>query len=328
MRFLKFIFSLLAICIAIAIFFEYAFRKSTTVPDYLFGVYYSKINTIETIYIGNSHVGVFTDIYPDSASTSGNMSIGGQDIFRMYTVLKTLVPKTKNLKRVYMGLDYDLVGYNQVKNGDEHYDMVYYPYTGEMYNNTLTNKVLSKSNFFKADRDFFGLLFPAKKKKKPVFIPVASTPTASTTATTSTSTTTDTTKTTVSQPTALPHKTLDPFMCKKRAQEHTLLKYKEKWIPENLQFLENIIKICKANNVELIFFNPPKSDCYRSSSWPKTVETGKHLIDSFTTANKVPYLDYYNDPTFNDDLFVDFDHLNPTGARILLDKFEQHPSLP
>ena len=221
-----------------------------------------------------------------------------------------------------MGLDYDLVGYNQVKNGDEHYDREYYPYTGEMYNDNLTNRLMSKSSFFRANRDMSYLFFGPKKKKPVNFIPITSSSPA-----TATDTVTKVDAPAAASPQAqapAPHKKLDPFMCRKRAEEHTLLKYKEKYIPENLNYLKTIVDVCQKHNVELIFFNPPKTECYKGSSNKKNVANAKHIIDSFVTANKLVYLDVYNDPAFNDDLFVVFDHLNPQGTVILGDKLAAH----
>lgn len=319
MRFAKFILLWLVICVSVAAVLEYAYRNYTTVANYLFGTYYKKAATIEALYVGNSHVGVFTEIFPDETPNVGNMSMGGQDIFRMYTVIKTVVPKSPNLKRIYMGLDYDLVGYNQTKNGDEHYDRVYYPYTGEMYNNTLTNRLMSKSNFFLANRDMAYLFLPEKKKKPINFIPVATTPAATNNTATSPAPADTTNKQSIKIAEPVAHKTMDPFMCRKRAEEHTLLKYKEKYIPENLRYLLSIIEICQKHQVELIFFCPPKTECYKSSSSAKNVTSAKHIIDSFVVANKATYIDLYNSPLFNDDMFVDFDHLNPAGTLILND---------
>lgn len=323
MRFAKFLFSWIAICLVLALLLEFAYRKATNTANYLFDTYYGKVNTINRLYIGNSHVGVFREIYQDGVPEIGNMSIGGQDIFRMYTVIKTVVPKSPNLKKIYMGLDYDLVGYNQVKNGDEHYDREYYPYTGEMYNDNLTNRLMSKSSFFRANRDMSYLFFGPKKKKPVNFIPITASPIATTTDTVTKADTPGAPSPMAQAP--APHKKLDPFMCRKRAEEHTLLKYKEKYIAENLNYLKTIVDVCQKHNVELIFFNPPKTECYKSSSNQKNVASAKHIIDSFVTANKLVYLDFYNDPAFNDDLFVDFDHLNPQGTVILGDKLAAHP---
>ncbi|HLP52734.1 MAG TPA: hypothetical protein VK154_17720 [Chitinophagales bacterium] len=318
MRFAKFIFSWLALCVLMAVALEFAYRNAGSTADYLFNTYYDKVNTIERLYIGNSHVGVFRDLYDDGVPEIANMSIGGQDIFRMYTVIKTVVPKSPKLKRIYMGLDYDLVGYNQVKNGDEKYDREYFPFTGEMYNDNLTNRLMSRSHFFRANRDMAYLFLPPKKKKPINFIPITSAPVA----TSDTSKNTDTSLP-ASSPAAVPavtHKKLDPFMCRKRAEEHTLLKYKERYISENLNYLKTIVDVCQKHNIELIFFNPPKTECYKGSSNQKNVASAKHIVDSFVTANKLVYLDFYNDPAFNDDLFVDFDHLNPQGTVLLGDK--------
>lgn len=317
MRFLKFIFLVLAICAASIAVLEFTYRNYSTQADRVFKPYYAKANTVQTLYIGNSHIGVFGEIFPKEIKEVGNMSLGGQDIFRMYTVIKTVLPKSPALKKIYLGLDYDLIGYNQTKSGQEYINREYFQYTDTLYNNTMTNRAMSMSNFFRANRDIAYLFKREKQEDKPVnFIPVASTPAATSSGTAS--------KATTEVATPLPHKTIDPFLCRKRAEEHTLLKFKKQNIDENLDYLQRIVALCKQQNVELILFNPPKTECYKGYSNKEVVINAKHIIDSFSVANKVPYLDFYNDSTFNDDMFVDYDHLNATGVKILSDKLSAH----
>jgi hypothetical protein len=300
---------------------EYAYRNYSTEADRVFKPYYAKANTVETIYIGNSHIGVFNELYTKDVKEVGNMSLGGQDIFRMYTVLSTIVPTSPALKKVYMGLDYDLLGYNQTKSGQEYIDRQYYQYTDTLYNNTMTNRAMSSSHFFRSNRDIAYLFKKHDAVKEDLnFIPVASQPTPA-----ASSTSADTTKVAEVAKTeapALPHKVHDPFMCRKRAEEHTLLKFKQKNIAENLAYLNEIVKICKQHNVQLIWFDPPKTECYRGYSNKVVVEKARATIDSFAHAQNIPYLDFYSDSTFNDDLFVDYDHLNLTGVKMLDEKLK------
>ncbi len=327
MRFVKFISLWLVICLLAATALEFAYRNYTTQADQVFTKFNSKANTVEYIYIGNSHVGVFSSLPGLQTPAVVNMSLGGQDIYRMYSVLKTVIPNSPNLKRVYMGLDYDLLGYNQTKNGEEYLDRVYFPYTGEMYNDNFTNRLMSKSSFFRANRDMAYLFSRNKAPKDLNFIPVASNNTAANTQ--SAPVVKDSTKktdTTVAVQTAAPvqHKQMDQHMCRKRAEEHTMLKYKQKYINENIGYLKQIIDICQKHNIQLVFFNPPKTECYKGYSYAPNITTAKQTIDSFTIANKATYLDFYNSPAFNDDLFVDFDHLNATGATMLNDSLSAY----
>ncbi len=322
MRFLKFTFSVLLICAVVIALLEYAYRNYSTQADRLFKPYYKKAATVETLYIGNSHIGVFNGLFPESVQQVGNMALGGQDIFRMWVALKTIVPQSPKLKTIYLGFDYDLLGYNQTKSGQEYIDREYYPYVDTLYNNTMTNRAMSMSNFFRANRDISYLFKRKKEEDKPInYIPVASAPAAENKAP---DTSIVSAKTETTAPVAPPHKTHDPFLCRKRAEEHTLLKYKQKNIAENMTCLANIIALCKKYNVKLILFDPPKTECYRSYSNKEVVVNAKHSIDSFALANNVPYLDFYSDSSFNDDMFVDFDHLNPVGVKILSDKLLAH----
>lgn len=317
MRFIRFIALWLLLCVLAAAGLEYAYRDYQTQAYQLFNKYYRKATTIEKLYIGNSHVGVFTSLYPSETADVANMSLGGQDIYRMYTVIKTVAPKSPNLKRIYMGLDYDLLGYNQTKNGEEYLDRAYYPYTGEMYNDNITNRLMSKSGFFRANRDMAYLFSANKAPKELNFIPV----TANASSSAQSPVVAKDTAPSVAVVTAatVPHKPMDERMCRKRAQEHTLLKYKEKYIAENMLYLKKIIETCKQHKIELVFFNPPKTECYMSGSYKANVDKAKQTIDSFMVANHATYLDFYGSPLFNDNMFVDFDHLNQAGTLLLND---------
>lgn len=324
MRFFKFIFSVLLICVAIFALLEFAYRNYATQADLIFKPYYEKIQTVETLYIGNSHIGVFIGLYPGENKQVGNMSLGGQDIFRMYTVLKTLIPKSPKLKTVYLGFDYDLLGYNQTKSGQEYVDREYFPYTGELYNNTMSNRAMSQSYFFRANRDIAYLLKRNKEAAKPInYIPVENKAAPAVTPATAPDTTVS--AATAATTTELPHKVHNEFMCRKRAEEHTLLKFKQKNIPENMQYLAKVIALCKQYNVKLVLFDPPKTECYRTYSNKEVVVNAKNSIDSFAAAQQVPYLDFYNDTSFNDDMFVDYDHLNEVGVKLLDSKLKANP---
>ena len=317
MRFLKFTLLVLGICALTMVLLEFTFRNYSTSADRLFQTYYSKTDSVQTIYIGNSHIGVFTDLFPAEVKEVGNLSLGGQDIFRMYSVLKTVLPKSHALKKIYMGLDYDLIGYNQTKSGQEYIDREYFKYTGELYNNNMTNRAMSQSFFFRSNRDIAYIFKRNKDEKKDLnFIPVTNSAPVAVIA--------DTTSAQTKNIVALPHKTLDPFMCRKRAEEHSLLKFKQKNIGENLEYLNKIIALCNQYNIQLVLFDPPKTECYRANCNKENVTHAKQVIDSFAIANKTPYLDFYNDTTFTDDMFVDFDHLNATGVKILNNKLSAH----
>ena len=291
-RFVLFILLVLSLSAAVVLVLEYLYRDYKTSADQLFHRFQRRASTVETIYIGNSHIGAFNAVIQDSLSII-NMSIGGQDIFRMWAVLDTIVPQSSKLKVVYVGLDYDLIGYNQSKSGQEYIDRQYYKYTGELYNNTPTNRAMSSSAFFRSNRDLAYLF--AKKVK-------------------------DTGEEEVGNFIPLTSNKGNPEECKKRAEEHTLLKFKQANISENLQYLEKIVALCQLHHVALVFINPPKTDCYRQYSNLQTVTTAKSTINTFLLAHPATYRDFYADTTFHDSMFADFDHLNPTGVALLISK--------
>ncbi len=309
MRFAKFIFSVLIICLVVMALLEYAYRNYSTWAARIFIPYYRNARTIETIYIGNSHMEVLSLAISEEIKTVGNLSLGGQDIFLMYAAIKTVIPKSPALKKIYLGLDYDLIGYNQTKSGQEYIDRDYYEFTGELYNNTLTNRLMSRSNFFRSNRNIEYLFnWNLKKNKRINFIPLNSIPMGLYADTSL-------------LPASPSHRKVDSFMCRKRAEEHSILKFKRKNISENLEFLERIVLLCTKYKIEIILVNPPKPECYKNFCNKDNIIFAKHVIDSFTSTNKIQYLDFYNDTAFfNDDLYVDDDHLNAIGAKIFCDK--------
>ena len=292
-RFITFMALLLTLSAGVVFVLEFLFRDYKTTADYLFRRFNKRTTTVETIYIGNSHIGAFSSVLPDSMHSMVNMSIGGQDIFRMWAVLNKIVPQSPNLKVVYMGLDYDLIGYNQSKSGQEYIDRQYYKYTGQLYNNTPTNRAMSSSSFFRSNRDLAYIF--AKKVK-------------------------DTGDEEVANFIPLTSSKANPEECKKRAEEHTLLKFKNANMAENLAYLAQIVAICHLHNVQLVFINPPKTECYRQYSNPQVLTVAKHTIDSFITVQHATYHDFYSDTAFHDTMFADFDHLNYTGVSLLISK--------
>src|ERR1700741_3318190 len=142
-----------------AFLIELKYRSFKTPADYMF----DKYNTIKqkpfAVIIGNSHMGDFEQYSPDPAAAQLNLSIGGQDLFREYVVLRKIIKESKGkVKSVLLGLDYDVMGYNQVLSGQDYIDKQYFVHVDTLYKNSIQNRFLSSSAFFRSNREM-GFLF-------------------------------------------------------------------------------------------------------------------------------------------------------------------------
>ena len=274
-------------------FIELKYKTYKAPADYLFENYNAVKNDSSLIIIGNSHLGEFHKLFPASAYKVINFSIGGQDLFREYTVIHKLLAQPNKIKKIMLGLDYDIIGYNQVLSGQDYIDKQYYKYVDTLYEYSAINCAISSLSFFRANRDI-SFLFkkPVPEENKPEinFIPL-------TTA-----------------------KNLNAEDCKNRAMEHTAIKFNKALIAENSQLLEKLIALCKTKKIELILLNLPKSNCYRSYSNAENIQLGKNKIIELLQKHQLIYYDLYDDTGFFDDDFTDYDHLNEKGIKKVYQK--------
>ena len=240
------------------------------------------------IYIGNSHTMALKTYTGDSNSIVVNIATPGQDLFKTYTILKKWIPLMKNLKKIYFGLDYETIGQNLSLSGLDFEDRQLYTYTDTMYKYSIDNIVMARSNFFRSNRDLKYLYKSQDLESLQNFIP--------------------------------PVTILSEENCKKRALEHTQIRFKKNLIEENSGYLTAIIKLAKSYNKKLIIFILPKSSCYKDHSLKENVLFSKNIVDAVLEKNSLSCLDFYTDPSFTQEYFLDYDHLNEKGRKKLIDK--------
>lgn len=293
LRFLALLFIPLLVCLAAL---EVIYKDYETEADRIFATYNSKAKTVNNLLIGNSHLGVCNYALPLNTLKTGNMCLGNLDIFRIYTLLKVVLPYSPQLKKAYISLDYDMLGYNQTKCGQKYMDYACYKYTHTLYNNSLTNRLMAHSNFVRANRDI-AYLFRSPKTNTPVnYIPLDKDS---------------------SNHTSVAAKQPNLTYCRQRAQDATVFKFDSTNFKENLYYLAAITALCRQYKVEPIFVNTPKTEAYKSFCDKANTELAKNFIINFFTQNKLTYIDLYSDTAFNDSLFTDGDHLNYSGAMLL-----------
>lgn len=301
-KFLKGITGVFLTFLTIVIILEVLYKNYNNNVDTLFQKIDHADDSVNFILTGNSYIGKLGITKIDSPDIPLNISFGGQDIFHQYIILKYAVNRFKGLKKIIIGVEYNLLGYDYEKANQSYLDRQYYPYTDTLYNNGLISRLLASSNFFRSNRDItFLVRFLTENKEISMltdneFIPVVA-------------------------------EKLSMDACRKRAKEHTLIKFDKDLIPANVQVLGKIYYLLKSKNIEMIVLVTPKTSCYRKYSDSANVALGKAALYSFFKDKNLIYLDLYGDEDFESDDFLDFDHLSKSGKNKLFTKLNDYLKL-
>ncbi len=245
---------------------------------------------IKAIITGNSHTEAIgaPDILEGTNSTF-NLSMGGQDLYHILLLLEKCIPESPRLKLVILGLDYDMAGYNFAKEKQEWKDRYYYPWNKNIYDRSFGNIIMAKSDFMRSNRDLSYLFSSQEIDSNPTFIP----------------------------PVAAEN---NEYICRKRALEHSVIKFNRNLAEENLNYLIRILEICRNYNVTLLMVNTPKSTCYTNNYNPGVIEFSSQKYTTFSLLHNIAYLDLFSDTCFTENDFIDFDHLNQQGVDKLLSR--------
>lgn len=275
---------------------ECLYKDYTNDFDQRFKLFEEKKADVDYIYIGNSHMGAL-EFNADSGKTAFNFSFGGQDLFHMMILLKKIIPESPKLKKVILGCDYDLLGYNYKIANQIWKDRQYYPYTGVLYDNSFSNVLMARSNFFRANRELKYLFKSTGRQQggrnEIRFIPMA-----------------------------MGELSIDD--CEQRAFEHSFVKYDGKLVTENIAYLKEIANWCNEYKVELLIINPPKRKCYWDAYNQEIVEPNAILLRQLSQEYGFGYLDFYMHKEFTNGDFVDYDHLNNNGVKKLIIKIYEY----
>jgi len=271
---------------------EFIFKNHYNFIEQKFNNFYNMQDSIEVIFIGNSHMQSLSNFEVNNHK-SYNFSVGGQDIFHIYAIVKTITQTTSNIKFVVMGIDYDLLGYDYKIGNMMWQDRLYYRNTQMLYDSSFTSVLMAKSNFFLANRNFKNIIKNNNIHKTKV------------------------------------NNIEMPFIdlkspCDKRALEHSYCKYNKSLINKNLDLLQKTNDLLDAKNIELILINLPKKQCYYEYYVEDVSITGKELLGKFSIENNVAFIDLWEDKTFNDNDFIDNDHLNPAGAEKVIQMLSKY----
>jgi hypothetical protein len=268
---------------------KYASHKNTY--DVILKKLEENKNTYTDIYIGNSHTQALKTYTNRNGAIIANIATPGQDLFKTYTILKKWVPLMSNLNTIYFGLDYETLGQNLSLSGLDYEDRQLYKYTDTLYKYSFENVLMARSNFFRSNRDLKFLYAKQDIETAENYIP--------------------------------PAIAFSAENCKKRALEHSEIRFKKSLIDENITLLAAIIKLINVNKKRLVIYIPPKSKCYIENSVKENVLLAKAKIDSVLNSNKVDYYNFYTSEEFTDEYFLDYDHVNEKGRIKLIEKINQ-----
>jgi hypothetical protein len=292
MKRLLFDISLLTIALAVSIFgVERIYRNYYTPPDSIISNFREIEEPINTVLIGNSHIIALG--HPEMfAGKSFNLSFSGITLFDMKLLVENVVIQNPGVKNILLGIDYDILGLNSDKSI---LSVQLYKYTHALDNNSLGEQIKGRSNYFRTGQDYFYMF----SKKDYSYLYTGKSPD-------------------VAKQNFIPLTFKgkgDKVACARRAIEHGSLAYDEKNVEKNSRYLKELIAFGKSKGLNLIFVCTPKSPCYLDSylNLAKT-QSAKQQLDLLFKEAGMNYYDLLNDQSFNDDDFIDFDHLNDAGA--------------
>lgn len=75
-------------------------------------------------------------------------------------------------------------------------------------------------------------------------------------------------------------------------------------------------------NIDYVLLNTPKTSCYKNFYFNSNMSSCRNEINNFCVSRKIKYYDLFNEKSFDDEDFVDYDHLNQNGVNKLLNILE------
>ena len=287
----KILIEISALLVFIALSFlllEYLFRDYDNAVDNIMDDFFETKMKAEVLLIGNSHtLPLYHCLKPENNPNVACLTIGGDDLFWMQALVKRHLHEMSSVNYVILKCDDELLGINQYLSGLKYMNRILYPYTDTMYENNALDKLLSRSNFFRSNRDI-GFLF----NKQPV-----------------------------EQVTMTGFGSASGFTdeeCQSRAKEISEKRFSRKLFRENLSYLKSIIDEAKKCDKQLFILKMPKCDCLQTFVVRENLESSRVLLDSLFDAERIDVLDFSGESTFKRDEFMNPDHLsNPAAIKLI-----------
>ncbi len=279
---------LLGFVLSILGLLEWKYKNYSTDVDDLIRKFEYKKSTAQVLWLGNSHtLPIIESIdQQDKTSQVASLAHGGIDLFLTHELVQKYLNELPQLKLILLGIDEDMLGYNQSVFRVEYGSRAFYRYTDTIYKNSRIERILAKSNFFRSNRDL-SYLFSSKTSNASYL---------------------------ASLDTSIFRSIGSP--CQQRAHEHSAIRFSRKLLHENTLLLQKIIAQAREKNRTLILFIPPKSNCYLEYRNQENIAEARAILDSLVLAEGVDLFEMNRAMVYPDSLFRDPDHLNLKGAQI------------
>ncbi|MEO8087426.1 MAG: hypothetical protein ABI763_11430 [Bacteroidota bacterium] len=282
--------ALLIFIIAVFMLLEFLFRDYKNGVDRVMDDFFKSRDQAEVLMVGNSHALPFYNaLKHEEGSGVAFLTIGGDDLFWMQALVRKQLHSMPAVRYVILNCDDELLGFNQSLSGLSFMNRMLYQYTDEMYANKEMDILLSKSNFFRSNRDI-GYLFSKQSNANIVMANAGG------------------------------KGTFTDEECKVRAKEISEKRFQTKLFSENLTYVVSIINEVKRCNKILFVLKLPKCDCLSAAVNQENLADSRRLLDSVFMATKTEMLDFSGDHTFTRDAFANPDHLTPQVAKKLMVK--------
>ncbi len=269
---------------------EWRYRSYKTPIDVVMKNFNDTKNTAEILLVGNSHViplSVYLKKYSENNSKYTTIGFGGIDLFWEAVFLKKYMDSIPHLKSIVFSVDEELMGYNQSFFKQEYTNRSFFKYTDTLYKITLSDRWLSKSNFFRSNRNAEYLF---SEQKVPPMNDLFIAP-----------------------------KTETPLRCRQRAKEQTEFRFNPDLIAENKTILKETIARIQKSGIAIVFVILPKKECFKENRNKKNIEIGLQALRSVIKEMNVQLRDF-SSQVYPDSLFRDADHLNMFGSQLLWGK--------
>lgn len=288
----KFLLEIAALLVFITLVFlllEFLFKDYRNAVDNIMDDFFKVNKTAGVLLVGNSHtLPLYHALKQEANANVACLTIGGDDLFWMQALVKRHLKEMPAAGYVLLNCDDELLGFNQSLSGLKYMNRILYPYTDTMYENSSIDKLLSRSNFFRSNRDM-GFLFNKPLPDDMMMTGVGG------------------------------RSDFTDEECRARAREISDKRFQQKLFGENLAYLKAIIAEARKYRTELFILKMPKCACLQASVIRKNLDASRMLLDSLFEAEHVEQLDFSADTTFLRGDFANPDHLTTSAARKLMD---------
>lgn len=283
----------LVAAVALVIFMlEMRYRGFETPVDKMMKQFDKQKSKAVILLLGNSHMLPLVKYLDTSTSKThfASLAFGGIDVFWTSILTERNLWQLPNVKTVVFSIDEEMMGYNQAFFHQDQINRSFYRYVDTLYKPTTLDKILAKSNFFRANRNISYLFTGTNDSDMKDWLP------------------------------DIPVKS--PSACISRAREYSIHRFDSSLLEENSKLLSELTIELKRAGKKIVFITMPKADCFLNFRSKENVNKGAYCLDTICKNNQVEWINFCVS-SYPDSTFRDFDHLNYFGAKMIWDNLER-----